>query len=345
MRSTPRHGSAAYFILVPYLAVVVAVFLYFNMRFNVEWVALVLFGAAVLTGKARLFLLDWGVFFVVLLAWQVSSGLATTFGFSWHLTELIAADRLMFAGHVPAVWLQQRLYHPNHLEPWDVLAASMYMLHFLAPLVAGFLIWLANRDLFRKFAATFVLVALAGFATYIVYPAVPPWMAGNPLVQVGHQYATCYGAHAWLNSVEFACKHPHRYLPGVKNLFNVIMNGWYNPYNGRIFLPLVQIHYDQVAAMPSEHAAYPMLFYLFLRRQFGRVGHLALIYLALVLFSITYLGQHYVIDAFVGMAYAVVGYALIMHGLPRLLARLQAARRPAATLAFAGRPEIEESPS
>jgi membrane-associated phospholipid phosphatase len=201
----------------------------------------------------------------------------------------------------------------------------MYMLHFLAPLVAGFLLWMADRSIFRRFALAFVLCAVAGFVTYIVYPAVPPWMAAERLVEIHGRYV--------------ASPHGHVYLPGVRNLFNVTMGRWYNPYHGTIFFGSLHLHYDNVGAVPSEHAMYPMLFFLFLRRQFGRAAYLALGYIALILFSITYLGQHYVVDALVGFAYALGAYALVMHGAPSL-ARLRNRRRENLQAAWA---ELEEA--
>ncbi len=292
------------FVLLLYIVAVASVFLYFNMRLTVEWLAIILFVAALLSGRALLFVRDWGVFIVVLLAWQLVSALATDFSFPWHLAAMIHADKFIFFGQVPAVWLQAHLYHPGILEPWDVLAATMYLLHFAAPLVAGFVLWMADRAIFRTFAITFVVVAVAGFLTYILYPAVPPWLAGERLLHVHGQY--------------IASRHGHVYLPGVKNLFESIIGHWYNPYHGTIFFPFLHLHYDQVGAIPSEHAMYPMLFFLFLRRQFGRWGYLALVYIALLLFSITYLGQHYIIDAIVGFVYAIAAYNLVMHAVPAM---------------------------
>jgi membrane-associated phospholipid phosphatase len=226
------------------------------------------------------------------------------------------------------MWLQAHLYHPGHLEPWDVLAAAMYMLHFLAPLVAGFLLWMTNRALFQKFAITFVIVAVAGFTTYILYPAVPPWMAAQPLVHVGNGYRYPWeAAHLFPGGLHGAWAHAHVYLPGVQNLFNTVINGWYNPYHGNISLRFLHMHYDNVGAVPSEHAAYPLLFFLFLRRQFGRSAYLVLVYIAAVLFAITYLGQHYMIDAVVGFAYAIAGYVLVMHVAPLVAAQLRRTRQ------------------
>ncbi len=341
LRDTYRRATP--YVLAVYVACVAGLFLFFNMRLTVEWVAIILFVAALLSGRALLFVRDWGVFIAVLLAWQLASPLATRFTFPWHLTEMVSADKWMFWGTVPSVWLQQHLYHPGRLEPWDVLAATMYMLHFLSPLAAGFLLWSTNRALFQKFAITFVLVALAGFVTYIVYPAVPPWMAAQPLVAVGNQYLYPWvAASHYPGGLRGAWAHAHVYLPGVQNLFNSIASRWYNPYHGTIFFGSLHLHYDQVAAIPSEHAMYPLLFFLFLRRQFGSWGYLALIYIALLLFSITYLGQHYVIDAVVGFVYAGMGYASVMHGWPWLRQRMKRRERARAYVP-SGMRELEEA--
>lgn len=341
-----RYRRAVPFVLALYVVAVAVTFLYFNMRMTVEWVAIILFVAAILSGRALLFVKDWGVFILVLLTWQLASPLATRFAFPEHLTELIAADKLLFLGKVPPVWLQHHLYTPGRLEPWDVMAATMYMLHFLAPLVAAFILWMSNRELFAKFAIAFVLVAVAGWATYVLYPAVPPWMAAEKLVSIHGRY---YSAADWQDLRALGVAHPywyvhahgHVYLHGVKNVFQTIMSHWYNPYNGTIFFGGLHMSYDQVGAIPSEHAAYPMLFFLFLRRQFGRLAYLALAYLALLIFSIMYLGQHYFVDALVGFAYAVVGYLLVMHVAPALTRLLP--RRAGAGSRPVGVPAVDEA--
>jgi membrane-associated phospholipid phosphatase len=284
--------------------VVVVVFLYFNIPLLVEWVALILFVGALIAGRADLFFRDWGAFLAALLAWQFTAPVATQLSTPWHLTELISADRFMFHGVVPSVWLQAHLYHPGVLEPWDVFAVVMYSLHFFTPLIVGFVLWLTNRALFHKYAFAFVLVAVAGFATYIVYPAVPPWLAAYHLVPYHNIYLRSPGGHV--------------YLPGVRNVFDTAAYHWYNAYNGQISIGFLHQHVDQIGAMPSQHAAFPFLGLLFLRRQFGRWAYLGLLYIVGITFSIVYLGQHYVIDALVGFVYAALGYAFVMHVMPRL---------------------------
>lgn len=339
MRET--HRRVMPYLLTAYVLGIAAGFVYFNMRLTVEWVAVILLGAAILSGRGLLFIRDWGVFIAVLLGWQVASTLATRSPFPWHLTAMIQADKFMFGGVVPAVWLQQHLYHPGVLEPWDILAATMYLLHFLAPLLAGFALWMTNRQLFHKFAITFVVVALAGFVTYILYPAVPPWMAAQHLLHLHGQYhpARMFVHHHWVVDPRRGTVH----LPGVANLFNVIIAHWYSSYHGTGLMSTLPVHYDQVAAMPSEHAMYPLLFFLFLRKQFGKPAYLALVYIAVLLFSITYLGQHYVIDAIAGFAYAIAGYVVVMHLAPAFARRLHRHAADSAIPSRAAIPELQEA--
>jgi membrane-associated phospholipid phosphatase len=303
-----------------YLAVVIAAFVYFDIPLTIEWAVLLLAGAAFISGRGLMFLRDWGAFVVVLFAWQITAPVATDLPFPWHATELIAADRAVF-GVVPAQWLQHHLYHPGVLEPWDVFAAVMYMLHFVTPLMAGFFLWLANRELFHRYTVAFAVVAIGGYLTWIVYPSVPPWLAGQPLVHVGHTYIRPWIAarQGYPGGLQAAWAHAHVYLPHVKNLFSVFVWHWYNGYNGHLSLGILHGSVDQVGAIPSEHAAFPMLFFLFLRKQFGRPADILLVYVAGLVFSVMYLGQHYFIDVFVGFCYAGLGYAFALYALPVIL--------------------------
>lgn len=291
-------------LLALYILGITAALLYYNVELTIELVTAILFGGALLTQRGLLFLRDWGAFVAVLFAWQLTSHLAQTAGFQWHIEELINADRFMLGGNVAPLWLQQHLYHRGVLEPWDILAAIIYMLHFFLPLLAAFVLWMVNRPLFHRFTAAFGLAAIAGFISNILYPAVPPWMAALPLAHRGNSY---------VQSV-----HGHVYLPGVRDLFHIIGSHWYNPYGGTFGFGFLHGSYDIVGCIPSEHAMYPMLVYLFMRRQFGRWADFGLLYLAGLVFSITYLGQHYIIDALYGFAFAIATYQLVMYAAPAI---------------------------
>jgi membrane-associated phospholipid phosphatase len=101
---------------------------------------------------------------------------------------------------------------------------------------------------------------------------------------------------------------------------------WYNTYNGQLTVGFLHGHVDQAGAIPSEHAAFPFLFFLFLRRQFGRPAYLVLLYVAGLAFSVMYLGQHYFVDILAGIAYAAAAYAVAMYAVPALFARLAGIR-------------------
>jgi membrane-associated phospholipid phosphatase len=79
-------------------------------------------------------------------------------------------------------------------------------------------------------------------------------------------------------------------------------------------------HYNVVAALPSMHAAFPALaLIVVLRHRLPRlvVGLVAFQFLS-VMFSIVYTGEHYVVDAIAGAAYAGLAYALVCRGLDHL---------------------------
>ena len=89
---------------------------------------------------------------------------------------------------------------------------------------------------------------------------------------------------------------------------------------------------NPVAAFPSLHAAYPWLVMLFAVRIFGRKGLVMLLYNALVWFAIVYLAQHWVIDAFAGIAWATVSFFLVEFLIRRLPSHVIGDYRPVGTV-------------
>jgi membrane-associated phospholipid phosphatase len=321
-------------IVVAYIGVFALTFFLLNLRLSVEWVAIALCGAAALTLKFKTFLKDWGVFIAAVVAWQVTDGLALRFNFPWHVQDMVTADRWIFQpvlhGQLPTIWLQQQLFRDHVLSWIDVLSVVVYSLHFLLPLGAGFILWLVNRQLYYRYAVCFVLAAVLGFVTYIVYPAVPPWMAAN------------YASHCVGN---LACwkvpGNPAPVIPWVYNGWSHAMQQWLTTSQGNVGFGPFTLGYDQVGAMPSEHVMYPTLVFLFFRRQFGKIGYLMVPYTLLVVFAIVYMGQHYFIDAVVGAAYAVAVYAGVMKLAPWVSGFI---RSQEFTNPFAYRPRVTNGP-
>jgi membrane-associated phospholipid phosphatase len=67
-----------------------------------------------------------------------------------------------------------------------------------------------------------------------------------------------------------------------------------------------------VAAMPSLHAAFAVLFSLYLWRLVPRFARPALaLYPFAMSFALVYSGEHYVVDCIVGAVYAIVTFVAV----------------------------------
>jgi hypothetical protein len=246
--------------------------------------------AALLLGRGKLFLRDWIPFVALFFAYELMRGYADKFGQAVHVTDIIFLERLISLGGLPTVWLQD-LFHSGPASAPDALASIavvFYFLHFPLPLAVGFLLWIHQRRTYYDFVGALILLSMAGFVTYLVFPVAPPWWADK------------YG-----------------YVDGVLHLRDTGVNGLAGIFgmgDSVYTYSVYSIGSNDVAAFPSLHAAYPFLAFLFARRAFGRPGWLMLGYTACVWFSIVYLGEHWVVDIVGGVIYAFGAYFAILHG-------------------------------
>lgn len=229
---------------------------------------------ALLLARPLTYLKDWSPFVVLFLAYEYLRGLAPSLGWSAHVNPLIRADTFLF-GSLPTISLQKLLYSPSRPLFYDYIFTAVYFLHFVLPLGFALVLWTRDRAQFRRFMVALIALSFAGFATYILYPAMPPWMAASQgLIPPVHDVMA-----RTLGSLLTGT--------GLPNLW-----AFMDP--------------NQVAAMPSLHAAYPALVYLFAVRFFGKRGHVFLPYALVVWVGIIYMAQHWAIDVLVGVLYAVV---------------------------------------
>ena len=251
--------------MLGYAALVVVLMVVGGVALTPDVLAVAFGLAAVLLGRGRLFLRDWIPFVVLLLAYELMRGIADDAGLPLHDADLATADRLVAFGILPTQVLQDALRPAVGLDKIAIAATVVYMLHFALPLVTGFVLWIRRRADYYDFVAALILLSVAGFATYLLLPAAPPWYLayhglldgpdGRPLV--------AYLKPGAFETLASALGFDGRYLYSLAF-------GSVNP--------------NPVAAFPSLHVAYPFLAFLVLRRAFGRVGWLALAYTALVAF-------------------------------------------------------------
>ncbi|MDQ2744471.1 MAG: phosphatase PAP2 family protein [Chloroflexota bacterium] len=285
-----------------YILLVVAASLYFRVSLSPDRFVLLLVIAGLATGRVRQFLKDWSIFLIVLVAWQVLTGYSRDFGhLRPHITEMIVFDRWLFHGHLPTIWLQSHFYHPGHLAWYDVASAVLYLLHFVFPIAVAFVLWVWRRTIFVEFMMSFLVLALAGFATFILFPAAPPWLAAEwhylPPV-----HRVLYKGIMWF---------------GGQQSYSVLYNWMYQ-----------QHAWDVVGAVPSEHAGFPFLCFLYARQAWPARGWFVLPYCLAICVAVVYMGEHYIMDVVVGILYATLAYGAIQVALRR----------------FAGRP-LEEAPA
>ncbi|HVL53789.1 MAG TPA: phosphatase PAP2 family protein, partial [Vitreimonas sp.] len=243
---------------------------------------------AVLLGRGKLFLRDWIPFIGLFFAYELMRGYADNFGASVHVEDIIELERWLFLGHVPTQVLQEWLHPPTGVDPWAVAGTVFYFLHFPLPLAVAFVLWLRRRRAFYDYVAALIVLSMAGFITYLVLPVAPPWWAAERGLLPGVEYLKDQG------------------FQDLARLFG---------FEGRYLFSytMYQINPNQVAAMPSLHAAYPFLAFLVARRFLGRWGWLMLVYSACVWLSIVYIADHYVVDILGGLLYASVAYWAVIH--------------------------------
>ncbi|MCC6793425.1 MAG: hypothetical protein IT336_17205, partial [Thermomicrobiales bacterium] len=98
---------------------------------------LLLAGAAVL-GQGKAFIRDWGPFVLLLFGYELMRGVADNMTDLGTLTRddhgnvqldwLIDLDKALFLGHLPSIWLQDRLYEPGTVHWYDALSAIVYLM-------------------------------------------------------------------------------------------------------------------------------------------------------------------------------------------------------------------------
>jgi membrane-associated phospholipid phosphatase len=153
-----------------------------------------------------------------------------------------------------------------------------------------------RRALYYRFATTLLVLSFSAAVTFLAYPAAPPWHA----------------AEEGLLDVEK-------------------IGGTAASRVSKLWTPYDEVHPNPDAAIPSLHAGYAFLVFLFVTTLAWRTRWrvwatgVAGSYVLLQLVASIYTGNHYVVDALIGYAYAGAAFAAVLYAWRRL--RLPAADR------------------
>lgn len=228
---------------------------------------------AVINPRLRGFGVDFMPFMLLLLAYNELRRFADDFGHvDLNIVNLIDWEKALFGGTLPGHWLQSHLWGHWYTPAFDVATNFFYLSHFITPVILAALLWWFRRSEYWAFMIGLVVLSFAAFATYLLFPAAPPWWAT---------------AHGYLSSTPITLDS---FVVGED-----IVSAGPNP----------------VAAMPSLHIGYPTYLALISLTVWGRRGLPVVLLPLALLFSAVYLGHHYVIDGLVGALYALVIYGTI----------------------------------
>jgi hypothetical protein len=253
---------------------------------------------ALMFGVARQWLKRFVPFVGLLLVYESFRGLVPQLNTHVNFMFMPDADKFLFFGHLPTAVLQRLWWHGS-VQWYDFVFYGAYTLHFVLPFALAVIIWRLKDSEYWRYVTAYVTVSFMGFLTFLLFPAAPPWMANDrgliePITRVSSAVWAAFGIHDF---------------PSIYN----------------------KISPNPVAAMPSLHAAYSMLFALFITTLFkNRWRWLAWIYPLLIWVGTIYQGEHYAIDAVVGIVYALIAFvasSYLIRGFRRS-GRLPAAPKP-----------------
>ena len=207
-----------------------------------------------------------------------------------HALYVLRGEQALYGPTIPSVMLQRVVLGPSaggigEFSGLQKFLTFIHGSHFVVFLLIGLVLWLRRSRFFRSYKASFYALFTLGLTAFFLVPTAPPWMVSELFGLVPkliHFNVALYNAAA----------------PGLTTGFNT------NP----------------IAAMPSLHAAFPMLCSLILWR-LGRWKSLPFhLYTLVVFFMITATGDHYTLDILAGILLAAlaygIGFRLVKPGLP-----------------------------
>jgi membrane-associated phospholipid phosphatase len=239
-----------------------------------------------------------------------------------HEADALHAEKWLFGGVEPTVWLQQHLYDAGNIHWYDALCSVVYSSHFLVTPALAAILWLGNRPVWVRYISRVVAVSTAALVTYCVFPEAPPWLAAQDGLTTAVPRLSARG-WVWFH------------LGGAKVTLATAQREGSNP----------------VAAMPSLHTALAVLAAIFvITRLRSRWRWLAVLYPVAMGFTLVYCGEHYVIDLVAGVAYAFATHWAIGMWERRRAARKavrepRAVRERRAVQDRGGAPEVERIPT
>jgi membrane-associated phospholipid phosphatase len=220
---------------------------------------------------------DWLPLGLLFVLYDYSRNLSSWLGTQTHSALQIRFDELLFGAPLLTVKLQHWFGQTTAVRSWEYALWGVYMTHFFLAIVIAGLLWRFAYPRFRQFRNQIVALYTIGFATYVLYPADPPWLVSQKLHKLPLIYRVVFEAWGKL---------------GLRTAGSILEHG--NELG------------NQVAAVPSMHAGVSLFICLFFWRG-ARPWLRALLaaYVVAMAFTLVYSGEHYFFDIVTGWLYAI----------------------------------------
>jgi hypothetical protein len=167
----------------------------------------------------------------------------------------------------------------------DLFCAIPYGTFIFAVILYAVFLYIRDFGAQQRFTWAFLLLNAAGFITYHIYPAAPPW------------YFHANGCHVDLH----AASSPGPNLLRVDHLLGIT---YFEAFYGRAS--------DVFGAVPSLHVTYPLLMLVEGWRHHKILGRsLLVLFFGSMCFAAVYLDHHWVIDVLVGIVYGLAAAMLM----------------------------------
>jgi membrane-associated phospholipid phosphatase len=242
-----------------------------------KWVVTVVALALVLVGCWRRGgALAWVVLLIGLVLFLEVRAVADNLGFPLHTEDLWQLESALFAGHIPTQVLQAALFTPGRFGPADYFSVGIHWSYFFVPYLAVFAIWLRDPQATRDLAYPLALTFAVSLVIYALLPGTPPWLAAAE--------------------------------PAGPRVYRIVYFVW-NSVSPEAYARIYEVIGDPnpVACLPSVHFAITFMLFLYSlgRRRLWVVA--SGLYALAMVWSLVYLGEHYVVDVILGgaVAYAV----------------------------------------
>ena len=197
-----------------------------------------------------------------------------------HVVEPFNLEKKLFGLNLNGTEVIPNEYlYANKSDLKDFIAGAFYLTWVPLPLIFGVYLFFKNKKLLVHFSFAFLLTNLVGFIIYYLYPAAPPW------------YKLMHG-----DIVDFTISGSAAGLVDFDNIIGVpIFQNMYTR-NSNVF-----------AAIPSLHAAYPVvLFYFGLKNKVRWMYILFFIDILGIWYGAVYTLHHYIIDLLLGGLCAII---------------------------------------